>query len=88
MTKINENTIHEPIWDGGTKERAIGIAEFRLPCLVDIDYENPKGERTFPHKYMISEKFAKQFRTQIVNNDIHLRIIPVSKLEEVKYENE
>ena len=39
MTKINEYTIHEPIWDGGTKERAIGIAEFRLPCIVDIDYK-------------------------------------------------
>ena len=88
MTEINKYTIHEPIWDGGTKERAIGIAEFRLPCLVDIDHENSKGERTFPHKYMISEKFAKQFRTQIVSNDIHLRIIPVSRLEEVKYEHE
>ena len=86
MTEINKYTIHEPICDGGTKERAIGIAEFRLPCLVDIDHKNSEGKRTFPHKYMISEKFAKQFRTQIVNNDIHLRIIPVSRLEEVKYE--
>ena len=88
MTKISKYTIHEPIWDGGTKERAIGIAEFRLPCIVDIDHKNSEGKRTFPHKYMISEKFAKQFRTQIVNNDIHLRIIPISRLEEVKYEHE
>ena len=87
MPKINKYTIHEPIWDGGTKERAIGIAEFRLPCIVDIDHTNSEGKKTFPHKYMISEKFAKQFRTQIVNNDIHLRIIPISRLEEVKYEH-
>ena len=71
----------------GELKKELGIAEFRLPCLVDIDHENSKGERTFPHKYMISEKFAKQFRTQIVSNDIHLRIIPVSRLEEVKYEH-
>ena len=85
---MNKYTIHEPIWDGGTKERAIGIAEFRLPCIVDIDHKNSKGEKTFPHKYMISEQFAKQFRTQIVNNDIRLRIIPISKLEEVKLQND
>ena len=53
MTKTNEYTIHEPIWDGGTKERAIGIAEFRLPCIVDIDYKDPKGKRTYPYKYKI-----------------------------------
>ena len=88
MTKISKYTIHEPIWDGGTKERAIGIAEFRLPCIVDIDHKNSEGKKTFPHKYMISTEFAKQFRTQIVNNDIRLRIIPVSRLEEVKYEHE
>ena len=85
---MNKYTIHEPIWDGGTKERAIGIAEFRLPCIVDIDHKNSKGEKTFPHKYMISEQFAKQFRTQIINNDIRLRIIPISKLEEVKLQND
>ena len=85
---MNKYTIHEPIWDGGTKERAIGIAEFRLPCIVDIDHKNSKGVKTFPHKYMISEQFAKQFRTQIVNNDIRLRIIPISKLEEVKLQND
>ena len=85
---MNKYTIHEPIWDGGTKERAIGIAEFRLPCIVDIDHKNSKGEKTFPHKYIISEQFAKQFRTQIINNDIRLRIIPISKLEEVKLQND
>ena len=88
MTKISKYTIHEPIWDGGTKERAIGIAEFRLPCIVDIDYKNPDGKKTFPYKYKISKEFAKQFRTQIVGNDIKLRIIPVSRLEEVRYEHE
>ena len=64
MSKINKYTIHEPIWDGGTKERAIGIAEFRLPCIVDIDHKNSEGKKTFPHKYMIkglssAEKFIK-----------------------------
>ena len=53
-----------------------------------IEQRLDKGKRTFPHKYMISRKFAKQFRTQIINNDIHLKIIPVSRLEEVRYEHE
>ena len=86
MTKTNEYTIHEPIWDGGNKQLAIGIAEFRLPCLVDIDYKDGKGNTPFPYKYKISKEFAKQFKTQIVGNDIKLRIIPVSRLEEVRYE--
>ena len=86
MTKTNEYTIHEPIWDGGTKERAIGIAEFRLPCRVSIDYKDEHGNIVYPHKYLITKEFAKQFRTQIVGNDIKLRIIPVSRLEEVRYE--
>ena len=37
---ISEYTIREPIWDGGSKQRAIGIAEFRLPCRVKIDYKD------------------------------------------------
>ena len=86
MTKINKYTIHEPIWDGGTKERAIGIAEFRLPCIVDIDYTDDKGKIVFPYKYKVTTEFAKQFRTQIINNDIRLRIIPVSRLEEIRHE--
>ena len=85
---MNKYTIHEPIWDGGTKERAIGIAEFRLPCLVDIDHTNSEGKRTFPYRYMINREFAEQFRVQIVNNKIHLRIIPISRLEEVRYQDE
>ena len=36
----------------------------------------------------VAEYFAKQFRTQIINNDIRLRIIPISKLEEVKLQND
>ena len=34
---MNRYTIHEPIWDGGYQERAIGIAPFRIPCIVFID---------------------------------------------------
>ena len=79
-------TIKEPIWDGGTKQRAIGVAEFRLPCLVDISHENTEGKKTFPHRYLITKEFAKDFRIQVVSNDIRLRIIPISELERVKYE--
>ena len=43
MTKISKYTIRSPIWDGGTKQRAIGIAEFRLPCLINIDYKDEHG---------------------------------------------
>ena len=86
MTKYSTYTIQEPIWDGGTKQRAIGIAEFRLPCLVDIGHKTPDGKKSFPHKYLITKDFAKKFRTQVVSNDIRLRIIPISELEEVKHE--
>ena len=81
MTKINKYTIREPIWDGGTKQRAIGIAEFRLPCLVNIDYKDEHGNIVYPHKYLITKEFANQFRVQTLSNDIRLRIIPISQLE-------
>ena len=81
---ISEYTIREPIWDGGSKQRAIGIAEFRLPCRVSIDYKDEHGNIVYPHKYVITKEFANQFRVQILNNDIRLRIIPMSQLENLR----
>ena len=81
MSRISKYTIKEPIWDGGTKQRAIGIAEFRLPCLVTIDYEDKHGNKVYPHKYVISKRFARKFPVKVVRNDVKLRIIPVNELE-------
>ena len=81
MIKISKYTIRSPIWDGGTKQRAIGIAEFRLPCLVNIDYKDEHGNIVYPHEYMVTKEFANQFRVQTLSNEIRLRIIPISQLE-------
>ena len=78
---ISEYTIREPIWDGGSKQRAIGIAEFRLPCRVKIDYKDEHGNIVYPHKYLVTKEFASQFRVQTLSNDVKLRIIPISQLE-------
>ena len=83
MSRISKYTIKEPIWDGGTKQRAIGIAEFRLPCVVDIDYTDKHGNKVYPHRYMISKRFAHQFPLKVIKNEIRLRIIPVTELENV-----
>ena len=81
---ISEYTIREPIWDGGSKQRAIGIAEFRLPCRVSIDYKDEHGNIVYPHEYMVTKEFANQFRVQTLSNDIRLRIIPISQLEKMR----
>ena len=39
------------------------------------------GNIVYPHKYLITKEFASQFRVQTLNNDIKLRIIPISQLE-------
>lgn len=76
---MNKYTIGKPIWDGGFSERCIGIAEFRLPCIVNISYKDKLGNLVYPDKYIIKQSEAKKYPLKTISN-ISLRIIPISKL--------
>ena len=81
---MNKYTINKPIWDGGYKERCIGIAEYRLPCIVDISYTDKYDNLVYPGKYMVTSDFAKKFDKKKVGASVEVRVIPISKLK--KYE--
>ena len=78
---MNKYTIATPIWDGGKKERAIGIADFRLPCLVNISYKDKHGNLVYPNKYVVTKEKAKNYPIKILG-PVKLRIIPISELNE------
>ena len=78
---MNKYTINKPIWDGGYKERCIGIAEYRLPCVVDISYKDKNDNLVYPNKYMVTSDFAKKFDKKKVGSSIEVRVIPISKLK-------
>ena len=80
--KINTYEIKTPIWHGKTGERSIGIAEFRLPCEVNITYKDSNGDLVYPNTYIVTEEDAKKYPIQQVNKNIALRIIPIAKLKE------
>ena len=82
--KVNKYTISKPIWDGGFNERCIGIAEFRLPCIVNISYKDKFDNLVYPDKYIIKQSDAKKYPIKTIGN-ITLRIIPISKL--TRYSN-
>ena len=79
---MNKYTIQKPIWDGGYKERCIGIAEYRLPCIVDISYTDKHDNLVYPGKYMVTRDFAKKFDKKKVGASVEVRVIPISKLKE------
>jgi len=81
---MNKYTISKPIWDGGFNERCIGIAEFRLPCIVNISYKDKFDNLVYPDKYIIKQSDAKKYPIKTIGN-ITLRIIPISKL--TRYSN-
>jgi len=78
---MNKYTISKPIWDGGYKERCIGIAEFRLPCIVDISYTDKHDNLVYPDKYVVTRDFAQKFDKKKVGASMEVRVIPISKLE-------
>lgn len=81
---MNRYTINQPIWDGGYKERCIGIAEFRLPCIVDISYRDKHGNIMFPDNYMVTLEQARKYDLKNISGafgNMSLRIIPISKLK-------
>tara|TARA_R110002020_G_scaffold9250_1_gene36561 strand:+ start:611 stop:871 length:261 start_codon:yes stop_codon:yes gene_type:complete len=86
---MNNYTIKEPIWDGGNKTRAIGIADFRIPCIIDISHKNSDGKLSYPGKFKITESDIEPYRIQTIRNSIKLIIIPISDLyEKFKVNNE
>ena len=74
--------INKPIWDGGIGERAIGIAKFRVPCLVEIDYKNKDGDRIYPDTYIVTASFAEKYPIKKMGKSPPLYVIPISELEE------
>ena len=82
---MNNYTIKTPIWHGGKKTRAIGIAEFRLPCIVNISHKDKYGNLTYPGTFKIKKSDVEMYDRQVLRNSIKLVIIPIEDLYE-KYE--
>ena len=76
---MNKYKIKEPIWDGGIGKRAIGLATFRVPVLVDIVYES-QGERVYPKTYVVTKEFADKYPIKKYKNSPPLYIIPIEDL--------
>ena len=47
--------IKTPIWNGGDGRRAIGVATFKVPCMVEIIYKDSTG---FRPAVIVCEKYA------------------------------
>ena len=77
---MNKYTISKPIWDGGFSERCIGIAEFRLPCIVKISYKDKFDNLVYPDTYIVKKSEVKDYPIKTIGS-ISLRIIPISKLK-------
>ena len=77
---MNKYTIAKPIWDGGTKQRAIGIAEFRLPCLVSISYRDKHDNLVYPNQYIVTKEKAKKYPIKVLGT-VKVRVIPISELD-------
>jgi hypothetical protein len=77
---MNKYEIKVPIWDGGMGKRAIGLATFRVPCLVDITYKNSDGDREYPDTYLVTKEFADNYPTKKFNNSPLLYVIPIEDL--------
>jgi len=77
---MNTYTIQTPIWYGKIKRRCIGIAEFRLPCIVNIAYKDKYGNIIYPNDYRVTTAFAQKYPTKTVGNSIVLRVIPIADL--------
>ena len=77
---MNKYTIAKPIWDGGTKQRAIGIAEFRLPCLVSISYRDKHDNLVYPNQYIVTKEKARKYPIKVLG-PVKVRVIPISELD-------
>jgi hypothetical protein len=81
MKTWSEYTIQAPIWNGNTNRREIGIAEYRLPCYLEISYTDRFGNKMYPDKFPITKDFASKYPVKVVGANTKLRIIPINDLE-------
>lgn len=77
---MNNYNIKTPIWDGGKKTRAIGIAEFRLPCIVTISHKDKHGNLSYPGKFKLEESDVELYDRQVLRNSMKLVIVPIDDL--------
>ena len=82
MVTWSEYTIQTPIWNGNTNRREIGIAEYRLPCYLEIGYSDRFGNKMYPHKFPITREFASKYPIKMQKTTA-LRMIPINDLEEL-----
>lgn len=75
---MNIIKIKEPIW----KTMSVGLREGAIESrtAVEILYINKRGQRPFPHIYVITRAEAMKYPVQLIKG-IRLRIIPINKLE-------
>ena len=76
--------VSTPIWCNENKKRAIGVAEFRIPTLIEITYKDKRGNQVYPHKYKVGKEFSQRYPIQIINKNLKLRIIPIEDLEVIE----
>ncbi len=72
--------IRTPIWNGGDGRRSVGIATFRVPCLVDITYEDSTGNRVYPDTYVVTKEFASKYPVKKYGGSPNLYVIPIEEL--------
>lgn len=74
MIKIK---IRVPIW----ATKSVGIAAHKIVdnLVIEILYEDMKGNRVYPGEYYISQSAARRYPIQTVKG-IDLRIIPIKDL--------
>jgi hypothetical protein len=80
MTHTKIYDIRTPIWDGGDGRRSIGVATFRVPCLVDITYMDTAGKRLYPDTYTITKDFASNYPIKKFGGSPELYVIPIEEL--------
>jgi len=78
--------IKKPIWNGELRKRCVGIAEFRLqPVMqVDIMYTRKDGTRTFPNPFKVTKAQMLKCPTMVVGGNVKLYVIPVEDMEEIE----
>jgi hypothetical protein len=76
--------IKTPIWNGGDGRRAIGVATFKVPCMVEIIYKDSTGERLYPDRYRVTKEFASNYPIKQYGKSPNLYVIPIDELNKEK----
>ncbi len=80
MKHTKHYEIKTPIWNGGDGRRSIGVATFRVPCLVDITYKDSTGGRLYPDTYNVTKEFASKYPVRKYGGSPELYVIPIEEL--------